>query len=147
MKKVVITGAGGFIGRNLTRRLLQEDVQVYGMDIEAAQGRILTDAGVTPLSVDIGDKKELFNILKVAQPDVFYHLAWAGVSTDVKNEVGMQVSNIPLAMTVLEACKEAGCRHVIIPGSASEYAYCGETIDGQNTPRSEERRVGKECYS
>ena len=86
--------------------------------------------------MDIGDKKELFNILKVAQPDVFYHLAWAGVSTDVKNEVGMQVSNIPLAMTVLEACKEAGCRHVIIPGSASEYAYCGETIDGQEHARA-----------
>lgn len=134
MRKAVITGAGGFIGRNLTRRLLQENVQVYGIDIEAAQGRILADTGVTPLSVDIGDKKELANILKVARPEVFYHLAWAGVSTDVKNEVGMQVSNIPLAVTVLEACGEAGCKHVIIPGSASEYAYCGRTIDGQNTP-------------
>lgn len=134
MRKAVITGAGGFIGRNLTRRLLQENVQVYGIDIEAAQGRILVDTGVTPLSVDIGDKKELANILKVARPEVFYHLAWAGVSTDVKNEVGMQVSNIPLAVTVLEACGEAGCKHVIIPGSASEYAYCGRTIDGQNTP-------------
>lgn len=134
MKKAVITGAGGFIGRNLTKRLLQENVQVFGIDIEAVQGRILADAGVTPLSVDIGDKKELRNILKVARPDVFYHLAWAGVSTDVKNEVGMQVSNIPLALTVLEACGEAGCGHIVIPGSASEYAYCGQTIDGQNTP-------------
>lgn len=134
MKRAVITGAGGFIGRNLTRRLLQENVQVYGIDIEAAQGRILADSGVTPLFVDIGDKKELSNILKVAQPEVFYHLAWAGVSTDVKNEVGMQASNIPLAMTVLEACGEAGCRHAIIPGSASEYAYCGETISGKNAP-------------
>ena len=134
MKKAVITGAGGFIGRNLTKRLLQENVQVFGIDIEAVQGRILADAGVTPLSVDIGDKKELRNILKVARPDVFYHLAWAGVSTDMKNEVGMQVSNIPLALTVLEACGEAGCGHIVIPGSASEYAYCGQTIDGQNTP-------------
>lgn len=134
MRKVVITGAGGFIGRNLTRRLLQENILVYGIDIEAAQERILADAGVTPLCVDIGDKRELANILKTAQPDVFYHLAWAGVSTDVKNEVGTQVSNILLAMTVLEACEEAGCEHVIIPGSASEYAYCGQTIDGQNAP-------------
>jgi len=134
MRKAVITGAGGFIGRNLTKRLLQEDIQVYGIDIEAAHERILADTGVTPLCVDIGDKRELANILKAAQPDVFYHLAWAGVSTDVKNEVGMQVSNIPLALTVLESCVEAGCKHVIIPGSASEYAYCGQTIDGQNTP-------------
>lgn len=134
MKKVVITGAGGFIGRNLTRRLLQENIQVYGIDIEVAQERILVESGVTPLCVDIGDKKELSNILKVVQPDVFYHLAWAGVSTDVKNEMGMQVANIPLAMTVLDACAETGCKHIIIPGSASEYAYCGQIIDGQNAP-------------
>lgn len=134
MKKAVITGAGGFIGRNLTRRLLQENVQVYGIDVDAAQERILTEDGVMPLCVDIGEKRQLVAILKVAKPDVFYHLAWAGVSTDVKNEVGMQLSNIPLAITVLEACAEAGCGHVIIPGSASEYAYCGQTIDGGNAP-------------
>jgi len=134
MKKAVITGAGGFIGRNLTKRLLREGIQVYGIDIEAAQERIPEDAGVTPLSMDLEDRRALSNILKAAKPDVFYHLAWAGVSTDVKNEIKMQMDNIPLAITVLEACAEAGCGHVIIPGSASEYAYCGQTIDGGNPP-------------
>lgn len=134
MKRAVITGAGGFIGRNLTKRLMQENVQVYGIDVEVAQEHILSGDGITPLFVDIGDKKQLTAILKVAKPDVFYHLAWAGVSTDVKNEVGMQLSNIPLAMSALEACAETGCEHIVIPGSASEYAYCGQTIDGQNTP-------------
>ncbi len=134
MKRAVITGAGGFIGRNLTERLIREKIQVYGIDKEAAQERIPTDVGVTRLSVNIEDKRALSNILKVAEPDVFYHLAWAGVSTDVKNEIKMQMDNIPLAITVLEACAEAGCDHVIIPGSASEYAYCGQTIDGSNTP-------------
>ena len=134
MKRAVISGAGGFIGRSLTKRLLAENIQVYGIDVEGAQGRILADPGVTPLSVDIGDRRALSNILKVARPDVFYHLAWAGVSTDVKNEVGTQLSNIPLALTALEASVESGCGHVVIPGSASEYAYCGQTIDGRNTP-------------
>ncbi|USF25626.1 GDP-6-deoxy-D-mannose reductase [Firmicutes bacterium ASF500] len=134
MKKVVITGAGGFIGRNLTRRLLEENIQVYAIDVEAAQKNILTQDGVIPLYVDIREKQQLTAILKVAQPDVFYHLAWAGVSTDVKNEIEMQISNIPLAISVLEACAEAGCEHIIIPGSASEYAYCGQTIDGGNIP-------------
>lgn len=134
MRKAVITGAGGFIGRNLTVRLLQENIQVYGIDIEGALQRIPAHTNVTPLSINIEDKRALSNILKVAKPDVFYHLAWAGVSTDVKNEVAMQIANIPLALTVLEACEEAGCHHVIIPGSASEYAYCGQTIDGENAP-------------
>ena len=134
MKNAMITGAGGFIGRNLTERLLRENIQVYGVDIEDAQKRIPVHANVTPLSINLEDKRALSNIVKASKPDVFYHLAWAGVSTDVKNEVTMQIANIPLAITVLEACEEAGCRHVIIPGSASEYAYCGQTIDGENVP-------------
>ena len=32
MKNAMITGAGGFIGRNLTERLLRENIQVYGLD-------------------------------------------------------------------------------------------------------------------
>ncbi len=133
MKKVIITGAGGFIGRSLTERLLREKIEIYGIDIETAQERILDAPDVTPLSFDVGEKKQLTAILKVVKPDVFYHLAWAGVSTDVKNEIDLQWSNIPLAMTVLESCAAAGCKHIVIPGSASEYAYCGQTIDGRNT--------------
>lgn len=134
MKKAVITGAGGFIGRNLTKRLLQECVQVYAIDIEAAQEHIWKDAGVTPLCINLSEKSVLSNILKVIKPDVLYHLAWIGVDTGIKNQIEMQLSNIPLAMAVLEACAETGCKHVVIPGSASEYAYCGQVIDGQNIP-------------
>ena len=54
MKRAVITGAGGFIGRNLTKRLVQENVQVYGIDVEVAQEHILSGDGITPLFVDIG---------------------------------------------------------------------------------------------
>ena len=130
MKKAVITGAGGFIGRNLTRRLLRENIAVYAIDVDTA--RIPRLEGVTALDTDIGDRAALSRVLKEA--DVLYHLAWAGVSTDVKNEIGRQMSNLPLAMAALEACREAGCGHVVIPGSASEYAYCGQTIDGANLP-------------
>ena len=132
MRSAVITGAGGFIGRNLTERLLQEKIAVYAIDVEGAQ--IPAKEGVTVLGVKIGDKDALSQALQEIQPDVFYHLAWAGVSTDVKNEVTMQLSNLPLTMAVLEACREAGCGHIIIPGSASEYAYCGQTINGANLP-------------
>ena len=134
MKRAVITGAGGFIGRNLTRRLLAEGVEVCAIEVEAAQGRVVSAPGVTPLCVDIGDRERLCAVLQAARPDVMYHLAWAGVSTDVKNEVELQLSNIPLAMAVLAACGEAGCGHIVIPGSASEYAYCGEIVSGRNAP-------------
>lgn len=132
MKKVVITGAAGFIGRNLSLYLAERDIEVYAIDLEVSQNRILKHARITPLSVNISDKTELSTVMKNVKADTCYHLAWSGVSTDVKNDVGRQVSNISATMTVLEACSEAGCQHVVIPGSASEYAYCGETVDGNN---------------
>ena len=68
-----------------------------------------------------------------ADADVCYHLAWAGVSTDIKNDIGMQMQNLSWLINVMTACRESGCRKIIIPGSASEYAYCGEMITGKNT--------------
>lgn len=132
MKKAVITGAAGFIGRNLSLYLAEQNIEVFGVDLKVAQNRILQHEMITPLSVNISDKTELSNVLKNVKADTCYHLAWSGVSTDVKNDVGRQASNILTTMTVLESCAEAGCQHVVIPGSASEYAYCGETIDGNN---------------
>ena len=132
MERALITGAGGFIGRNLTRRLLAGGVRVCAADVDAS--RIPAVEGVVPLSVDLGDKEALTALIRAERPDVCYHLAWAGVSTDVKNEVDLQLSNIPLTLAVLDACAEGGCPHVVVPGSASEYAYCGQAIDGANAP-------------
>ena len=129
MKRVMITGAGGFIGRNLTARLIRENIHVYGVDIESAQDRIVVAENVTKISVKIGDTCS--EAITSTKPDVIYHLAWDGVSTDAKNNIGKQLANIPLVVGVLDACLKAGCRHIIIPGSASEYAYSGQVIDGK----------------
>lgn len=51
MKRVMITGAGGFIGRNLTARLVRENIHVYGVDVENAQDRIIAAENVTKISV------------------------------------------------------------------------------------------------
>ena len=64
MKKAVITGAGGFIGRNLTRRLLRENIAVYAIDVDTA--RIPRLEGVTALDTDIGDRAALSRVLKEA---------------------------------------------------------------------------------
>ena len=132
MKKVVITGAGGFIGRNLSQYLVEHEIEVFGIDLETAQSRILRHPLVTPLLLDLSNAEELSLAFQNTGADTCYHLAWSGVSTDVKNDVCRQISNISFTMTVLEACARADCKHIIIPGSASEYAYCGQVIDGKN---------------
>jgi nucleoside-diphosphate-sugar epimerase len=66
--------------------------------------------------------------------DAFYHLAWAGVSTTLKNDAAVQVSNITLTLKALYAAKQCKAKKVICPGSTSEYATCGEAVTGKNVP-------------
>lgn len=132
MKRAVITGAAGFIGKALTKRLLEHGVSVYAVDLPQFQDNILKDDGVYFLNTDLADSERLAADLAEIHADIFYHLAWKGVSTDVKNDVQTQLSNIPLCLNVLSACKSAGCPRVIIPGSASEFAYSGEAVSGKS---------------
>ena len=132
MKKAVITGAAGFIGRALTKRLRDHGVSVCAIDLPQYRNNILKDDGVFFLETDLTDAHLLAVDLEDIHADIFYHLAWKGVSTDVKNEVQTQLANIPLCLNVLAACKEAGCPRVVIPGSASEFAYSGAAVNGKS---------------
>jgi len=134
VKRAAITGAGGFIGRNLTRRLVRAGVEVFALDLPAAREACLEGGAAAFYPLDLSDSVGLAELLKELRADVCYHLAWAGVSTDVKNDVVMQMSNLPFLINVLSACEKAGCGHVVIPGSSSEFAYCGQTVTGENLP-------------
>jgi len=134
VKRAVITGAGGFIGRNLTRRLVHAGVEVSALDLPSGREACLDSGAAAFYSLDFSDLTGLANLMSGLHADVCYHLAWAGVSTDVKNDVEMQMSNLPFLINVLSACEKAGCKRVVIPGSSSEFAYCGETVTGGNLP-------------
>lgn len=134
MKRVIITGAGGFIGRNLTRRLVSADVETIALDLPEMREICLEHGARAFYPLDMSDTVGLTEILKLMKVDACYHLAWAGVSTDMKNDLETQMRNLPYLIHVLTACMEAGCRHVVVPGSASEFAYCGQTVTGENIP-------------
>jgi len=134
METVVITGAGGFVGRALTHFLQEKGVEVWALDLPAAREQCLASGAKCFNSIDLSDGDGLTGVLKQARADVCYHLAWAGVSTDVKNNIATQISNLPYIINVLTACKAAGLAHIVVPGSSSEFAYCGQTVTGENIP-------------
>lgn len=134
MKNVLITGAGGFMGRALTDRLHRERIEVVALELPSAQTRIVAHPLTRTYSIDLSSSDALLEILNREIPDVVYHLAWAGVNSSVKDDLSIQVENIRGTLNLLQACVAARCKHVVIPGSASQFAYCGAVIDGTNTP-------------
>lgn len=131
MKKVIVTGAGGYIGSRFCHYLADQEVEVLAVtksecnSLENLQGVTVCKEPISSLLLS-GKKAALDNV------DVLYHLAWHGVQADQKNCEEIQIKNIKVCLSAMQLAEKIGCRKVIMPGSASEYAYCGETITGYN---------------
>jgi len=133
MKKVVIIGATGFMGGALARYLAKKNIEVYAVLRKCDMEMFYDRRDIIPMTAELDDTEQISALLDKIRPDVLYNFAWHGVTAELKNDFDAQLTNISMYINVLKAAKNR-CGKVIIPGSASEYAYCGETIDGTNSP-------------
>lgn len=134
MKTAIVTGASGFIGRNLITKLIKENVIIYALDKPEFAGKVSESDNVRFIPMSLDDTEALVEPLREVKADTLYHLAWSGVSTSNKNDYSMQLKNIEYTLNVMELAQQIGCGRVICPGSVSEYAYCGEPVNGNNKP-------------
>jgi UDP-glucose 4-epimerase len=120
MSKVAVTGGAGFIGSNLTRRLISEGHDVVVID-DLSTGLISNadQEKSTFHQVSITDRQALNATLKDCQ--TIFHLAARGsVPRSIKNPVATHDVNATGTLNVLEAARESGA-HVIFSSSSSVY--------------------------
>ena len=120
MSKVAVTGGAGFIGSNLTRRLISEGHDVVVID-DLSTGLIsnVDQEKSTFHQVSITDHQALHTALKDCQ--TIFHLAARGsVPRSIKNPVATHDVNATGTLNVLEAARETGA-HVIFSSSSSVY--------------------------
>ena len=120
MAKVAVTGGAGFIGSNLTHRLISEGHDVVVID-DLSTGLIsnVDQEESTFHQVSITDRQALLTALKDCQ--TIFHLAARGsVPRSIKNPVATHDVNATGTLNVLEAARESGA-HVIFSSSSSVY--------------------------
>ena len=93
MKTVLVTGANGFLGSHLVRALVEHGVAVTALDREGCCGNLPQDPLVTFLPCELSGIAAL-DTTNIPRPDVFYHLAWQGVSPDAREDFELQKANI-----------------------------------------------------
>lgn len=125
MKRVIITGATGFIGANLVRRLLYDGHNIHLLvPPEYNTWRIAairTDVHI--YEVDFTDGEALIRIVANIRPDWVFHLAAHGAyswQTDIRQ---MVQTNIIGTINLVEACLKTGFEVLVNTGSSSEYGF------------------------
>src|SRR5690625_4385039 len=128
----LITGAAGFIGFHLSKKLLKEGFQVIGIDnlndyydVNLKQARLEqleTYKKFTFIKGDISEKEQLMNIFKEYKPDIVVNLAaQAGVRYSIENPDVYMQSNVIGFYNILEACRHYPVKHLVYASSSSVY--------------------------
>ncbi len=117
MKKAIVTGAGGFIGSSLVKKLLSGGVETVALDI-AFPDSFPEGPGLTKIKADL-------NTIADMQPiecDAFYHLAWGGVNGPDKGNPYVQLTNVSLALKCIDYAQKCGCKSFLCAGTIAERA-------------------------
>ena len=132
MKNILVTGAAGFIGAFLTKRLLERGDNVVGADnvndyydvrIKRARLEMLSKYdNFTFKEINIADKTAVDEIFEEYRPEIVVNLAaQAGVRYSIENPQVYIESNIIGFFNILEACRRYPVEHLVYASSSSVY--------------------------
>ena len=130
--KILITGAAGFIGFHLSKRLLDQSCEIIGIDnlndyydpgLKHSRLEILKKYDKFRFEkVDLKDKESVDKIFETHNPTYVVNLAaQAGVRYSIENPYAYVDSNLVGFMNILEACRHYPVKHLLYASSSSVY--------------------------
>ena len=132
MKKVLVTGASGFIGKNVLPILLANGYDVYAVH---NGGSIIEYENVTWHKCNIMNKDEVSLLFEKIQPEYLLHLAWfvtPGKWAIAPENIGW----VEVSLNLIKKFNEFGGKRVVAAGSGLEYdwqyGYCNEELTPKN---------------
>jgi UDP-glucuronate 4-epimerase len=132
LKKILVTGAAGFIGFHLSKRLLDEGREVVGLDIvndyydpaikEARLAILRSMPAFRHVRQDMADREAMEGLFRKEQFDAVVNLAaQAGVRYSLVNPYSYVDSNLYGFVNILEGCRHNGVKHLVFASSSSVY--------------------------
>jgi UDP-glucuronate 4-epimerase len=129
---ILVTGAAGFIGFFLSKRLLAEGHHVYGIDnlnayysVQIKRDRLAqlqAQPRFTFEQMDLSDRESMARLFQTESFDCVVHLAaQAGVRYSLENPHAYGDSNLTGFLNILEGCRHQAVPHLVFASSSSVY--------------------------
>ncbi len=127
MAKALITGANGFLGSLLVKKLMENGVEVIAADMAGKNTSI--PENIRFIEFDMCDFNTLNNSVKNDNIDIMYHMAWAGSSGNLRADYKLQLDNAKYTCDAVKAAAEIGIKRFVGAGTLAQIdclAYIGE---------------------
>ena len=122
MKRIIITGANGFLGSSLTKKMVDNNVEVVALDISFSKSRLPVSKLITPIEVGLESIEEIFRVIPQGEYDALYHFAWQGVNGPEKGDPSIQLKNCQMTLNCAKVASKLGCKKILCAGTISEQA-------------------------
>ena len=129
--KYLVTGAAGFIGFHVSKRLLEAGHQVVGIDnlndyydvsLKQARLELLAQPGFQFNKIDLADREGMTELFASGHFERVIHLAaQAGVRYSLENPHAYADSNLTGFLNILEGCRHNKIQHLLYASSSSVY--------------------------
>lgn len=127
MKKILLTGASGLLGKSVLKELINNyNYNIYAITTNPDKLKQYENINIIKCDLtNVEDRQEIFKNIK---PDICIHLAW----DQTKEDFRMSDSNflwLNISFDILEQFHKNGGKHFLFAGSSSEYDGMTGTFD------------------
>jgi dolichol-phosphate mannosyltransferase len=133
--RVLVTGAAGFVGTVLARRLVRDGHEVHalvrpGGDLWRLEG---VDARIH--AIDLAEQPVVSDVIARVRPEWIFHLAAHGAYPSQSDFRAMVRTNVLGTIHLVESCLRVGFDALVTTGSSSEYGFTDHAPAENEEPR------------
>lgn len=118
--RAIVTGANGFLGSQLIKKLVENNIEVLAIDLSFEESRLPNSPLVSTIEFSLENAIDLVDTIEKGRYDLFYHFAWIGVNGAKKGSLDVQLRNIRISLECAKLAKEIGVKKFLSAGTIAE---------------------------